>query len=165
MLPRVLALSKADLVDADTRDGGARGSGRRALGADMPVIVTSSATRARARRARRPSWSGCVPAAEAPEAAIEVARAAEELAEHRVFRPAADARVPGRARSATGSTGSAARGIERLVARYDLDNADALAYLERRLRGIGVIRALQEEGFEPGDEVEIAGIAFDLDPE
>ena len=56
-------------------------------------------------------------------------------------------------------------GIERLVARYDLDNADALAYLERRLRGIGVIRALQEEGFEPGDEVEIAGVAFDLDPD
>ena len=57
------------------------------------------------------------------------------------------------------------RGVERLVARYDLDNADALAYLERRLRGIGVIRALQDEGFEPGDEVEIAGIVFDLDPE
>ena len=56
-------------------------------------------------------------------------------------------------------------GIERLVARYDLDNDDALAYLERRLRGIGVIRALQDEGFEPGDEVEIAGIAFDLDPD
>jgi GTP-binding protein len=33
------------------------------------------------------------------------------------------------------------------------------------LRGIGVIRALEAEGFEPGDEVEIAGIAFDLDPE
>jgi len=28
-----------------------------------------------------------------------------------------------------------------------------------------VIRALEAEGFEPGDEVEIAGIAFDLDPE
>jgi GTP-binding protein len=27
-----------------------------------------------------------------------------------------------------------------------------------------VIRALEAEGFEPGDEVEIAGIAFDLDP-
>ena len=40
-----------------------------------------------------------------------------------------------------------------------------MAYLERRLRGIGVIRALEAEGFEPGDEVEIAGIAFDLDPE
>jgi GTP-binding protein len=56
-------------------------------------------------------------------------------------------------------------GIDRLVARYDLDNEDALAYLERRLRGIGVIDALRDKGFEPGDEVEIAGIAFDLDPE
>jgi GTP-binding protein len=57
------------------------------------------------------------------------------------------------------------RGIERLVARYDLDNEEALAHLERRLRGIGVIDALQGHGFEPGDEVVIAGVAFDLDPE
>jgi GTPase len=28
-----------------------------------------------------------------------------------------------------------------------------------------VIRALEEEGFEPGDEVEIAGVAFELDPD
>ena len=56
------------------------------------------------------------------------------------------------------------RGIERLVARYDLDNEDALAYLERRLRGIGVIRALEDQGFEAGDEVEIGGVPFDLDP-
>ena len=51
------------------------------------------------------------------------------------------------------------------MARYDLDNEDALAYLERRLRGIGVIDALEAEGFEPGDDVEIAGVAFDsIDP-
>jgi GTP-binding protein len=104
-----------------------------------------------------------VPAAEAPsDEPIQVSD--DELAEHRVFRPAAPrayqvAKIGDRVYRVTG------RGIERLVARYDLDNADALAYLERRLRGIGVIRALEEEGFEPGDEVEIAGIAFDLDPE
>jgi hypothetical protein len=28
-----------------------------------------------------------------------------------------------------------------------------------------VLDALAAEGFEPGDEVQIAGIAFDLDPE
>ena len=50
------------------------------------------------------------------------------------------------------------------MARYDLGNEDALAHLERRLRGIGVIRALEAEGFEPGDDVEIAGVAFELDP-
>jgi GTP-binding protein len=55
-------------------------------------------------------------------------------------------------------------GIARLLARHDLDNDEALAWVEERLRRIGVIRALEEHGFEPGDEVEIAGIAFELDP-
>ncbi|MGN6870942.1 MAG: GTPase ObgE [Solirubrobacteraceae bacterium] len=160
VLPRVLALSKADLVDEATREAARREWEDRL---EVPVVVTSSATRIgldelTAELTRR------VPAAEAPDEPIEVVLPDEELAEHRVFRPAAPraykvAKVGDRVYRVTG------QGIERLVARYDLDNADALAYLERRLRGIGVIRALQDEGFEPGDEVEIAGIAFDLDPE
>ncbi len=162
VLPRVLALSKGDLVDSAAREA-ARQDWVARLG-DVPVIVTSSATRLgldelAAELVRR------VPASsEASEEVIEVAAAPEELAEHRVFRPAAR-RAYTVARVGDGAYRVSGQGIERLVARYDLDNADALAYLERRLRGIGVIRALQEEGFEPGDEVEIAGIAFDLDPE
>ena len=31
-----------------------------------------------------------------------------------------------------------------------------MAYLEGRLRRIGVLRALEAEGFQPGDEIEIA---------
>jgi GTPase len=163
VLPRVLALSKADLVDEAAREA-ARNAWVTRVGADTPVIVTSSATglgldELAVELVRR------VPA-DTPEPATPHAGdvQVEELAEHRVFRPAAQrsyqvAKVGDRVYRVTG------RGIERLVARYDLDNADALAYLERRLRGIGVIRALEEEGFEPGDEVEIAGIAFDLDPE
>ncbi|MGH2870884.1 MAG: Obg family GTPase CgtA [Solirubrobacteraceae bacterium] len=54
--------------------------------------------------------------------------------------------------------------VERLVARYDLDNEEALAHLERRLRGLGVLRALEAAGFRAGDEAQIAGVAFDLDP-
>ncbi len=50
------------------------------------------------------------------------------------------------------------------MARYDLENEDALAHLERRLRGSAVIQALEQHGFEPGDDVEIAGVAFELDP-
>jgi GTP-binding protein len=158
VLPRVLALSKADLVDEAARDRARREWEERL---EVPVIVTSSATRLgldelAAELVRR------VPAMDVPEQPIEPA--GEELAEHRVFRPAAQrayevAKVGDRVYRVSG------HGIERLVARYDLDNADALAYLERRLRGIGVIRALQAEGFEPGDEVQIAGVAFDLDPE
>jgi GTP-binding protein len=80
-----------------------------------------------------------------------------------VFRPAANRayRVERTGEHAYRVTGA---GIERLVARYDLDNEDAMAYLERRLRGIGVIAALEAQGFEPGDDVEIAGVAFELDP-
>jgi GTP-binding protein len=156
VLPRVLALSKADLVDEEARE---TARAQWAARVDAPVIVTSSVTglglhELAAELVRR------IPA-EAPEPAIEIGT--EELAEHRVFRPAGQrsyrvAKIGDRAYRVTGP------GIERLVARYDLDNVDALAYLERRLRGIGVIRALQDEGFEPGDDVEIAGIEFDLDP-
>jgi GTP-binding protein len=57
------------------------------------------------------------------------------------------------------------RGIDRLVARFDIDNEEALAHLEGTLRRIGVVRALEEKGFEPGDDVELGGIAFEFDPD
>jgi GTP-binding protein len=86
-----------------------------------------------------------------------------ELAEHRVFRPAAGRsyRVDRTGAHSFSVTGA---GIERLMARYDLANEEALAHLERRLRSIGVLRSLEAEGFEAGDEVQIAGIDFELDP-
>ena len=54
--------------------------------------------------------------------------------------------------------------VERLMARHDLDNEDALAHVERRLHRMGVVRALEGAGFEPGDDVEIGGVVFELDP-
>ena len=44
------------------------------------------------------------------------------------------------------------------------ENEEALRYVEERLRVLGVIRALEAQGFEPGDDVEIAGVVFELDP-
>ena len=44
----------------------------------------------------------------------------------------------------------------------DLENEDALAHVEQRLHRMGVVRALEAEGFAPGDDVEIAGIVFEL---
>ncbi len=167
VLPRVLALSKADLVDEAAREV-ARADWAARLGPDTPVVVTSSAT-----GLGLPELAGeltrLVPA-ETAEPATDGAGAPSpsdgdaELAEHRVFRPAAD-RAYQVVKVTDGAYRVTGRGIERLVARYDLENDDALAYLERRLRGIGVIRALEAEGFAAGDEVEIAGIAFDLDPD
>jgi GTP-binding protein len=158
-LPRVLALSKADLVPADV-GAAAQAEWQGRLGGDVPTILTSSAT-GLGLGELADTLLQRVPVEEEPR---ETAPAAEDLAEHRVFRPAADRswRVE---RVGDGTFRVAGRGIERLVARYDLENEDALAYLERRLRGIGVIEALRGQGFEPGDEVEIGGIAFDLDPD
>jgi len=164
VLPRVLALSKADLVDEASREA-ARVAWVQRLGPDTPVVVTSSATGLGLGQLAG-ELARLVPEeiAEATDDGGADIEPTGELAEHRVFRPAAD-RAYRVVKVGAGSYQVTGKGIERLVARYDLDNDDALAYLERRLRGIGVIRALEAEGFEPGDEVEIAGIAFDLDPE
>ena len=135
------------------------------------MIVTSSVSRTGLRELSNELLRR-VPEAPAVDPAItavgEVARAeladGGELAEHRVFRPAAPraytvTRVGERSFAVDGA------GIERLLARYDLDNEEALAHLERRLRGIGVLSALEAEGFSAGDDVRIAGIEFDLDPD
>ena len=54
--------------------------------------------------------------------------------------------------------------IDRLIARHDVENPEALALIERRLRRLGVIDRLRERGFEPGDDVELGGMVFELDP-
>jgi GTP-binding protein len=160
-LPRVLALSKADLVAAASADD-ARSRWQQRLGPEVPVILTSSATRQGLEELsielmRRVELEPPAPDANAVQPGLE------EFAEHRVFRPATDRgyRVHKLGERSFRVSG---KGVERLLERYDLDNEDALAHLERRLRGIGVIAALEAEGFEAGDDVEIAGVAFELDP-
>jgi GTP-binding protein len=159
-LPRVLALSKADLVDAETAAATAD-RWRERLGPEVPVILTSSVTH-QGLDALALELLHRVPE-RAPAVETDQAPPVTELAEHRVFRPAAErgyrVRRTGERRYAVSG-----RGVERLVARYDLDNEDAMAHLERRLRGLGVIAALEAQGFEPGDDVEIAGVMFELDP-
>jgi GTPase len=169
-LPRVLALSKVDLV-APGRAGEAVAQWSERLGPDTPVIATSSATRlgldelasellrrvpAREQQPASPSGPG------GPGAGGE--RGEPELAEHMVFRPSGPAGFKVE-RTAPGSFDVNGRGVERLLARHDLDNADALAYVEERLRRIGVLRALQAQGFQAGDELRIAGVQFELDPD
>jgi GTP-binding protein len=159
-LPRILALSKGDLVNADAA-AAARREWESRLGSDVPVLVTSAVTHAglealSAELVRR------VPAT--PERTDPALADGDALAAHRVFRPAAPRRYE-ITRTGEGAFAVTGAAIERLVARYDLDNEEALAHLERRLKGIGVIRALEAEGFQTGDEVQIAGIPFELDPE
>jgi GTP-binding protein len=148
-LPRILALSKADLVPEEEAAARAAEWSERV---DGPVVVTSAAT-----------GRGIDELAAAIFAAVpedEEAKAAGET--HRVYRPADESfrveRVRDRVFRVLGGP------VERLVGRHDLENEEALRYLEDRLRSMGVIRALEAAGFEPGDEVEIGGVAFELDP-
>ena len=155
-LPRILALSKADLVTPEAA-AEAAAVWRERLGEDVPVILTSSATGEGLDELRLGllRYVPVAPPVELPDV--------EGLAEHKVFRPAADRGFTVE-QLEDGSYRVVGRGVDRLVMRYDHDNEEAMAYLERRLKSIGVIRALEEAGFEPGDDVEIGGIEFELDP-
>ena len=84
-------------------------------------------------------------------------------AEHRVYRPGEDEGFDV-AQEGDGRFRVSGRGIELLIARHDLENPEALDYLEGRLREIGVIAELQRAGFEPGDEVVVGELEFELDP-
>ena len=173
-LPRILVLSKADLVSPDEADHAAA-AWRERLAAPGPareawepadegtlVLVTSSATGQGVDELAR-ELVRRVPVAAAAEEAPVGPGSEEALPEHRTFRPGADRgfRVEQIDDTAWAVLGE---GVERLVARYDLDNEEALAHLEGRLRRIGVVRALEAAGFTPGDDVEIGGVLFELDP-
>ena len=153
-LPRVLALSKADLVEPAHAERVAAAWRERI---DAPVLVTSSVTRQGLAELAR-ELDHRVPLELAPAAAADPA----ELAEHRTFRPA-PARGFRVERTEDGIYRVSGEGIERLLARHDLANDEALAHIESRLRRLGVIRALVEHGYTAGDDVEIAGVAFELD--
>ena len=102
-----------------------------------------------------------VPTEEPPEAPPTAEPEFE--AEHITYRPAGDQGFDVE-RLGEGVFEISGRGIEMLVGRHDTGNVEALAYLEQRLREIGVIAALRRAGFEPGDEVRIGAEAFELDP-
>ncbi|HEX6459742.1 MAG TPA: GTPase ObgE [Thermoleophilaceae bacterium] len=154
-LPRILCLSKADLVPPE-QAAAAKAEWEERLG--VQVVVTSSATRLGLDELVEAIFLR-VPG-EQPPGATEPQEAA---AEHRVYRPGADDafRVQ---RLGDGAYRVSGGRVERLIARHDMDNEDAQRYVEDRLRAMGVIRALESAGFEPGDDVEIAGMVFELDP-
>ena len=154
-LPRILCLSKADLVPPEQANEAAR-EWRERLGEDvLEVLVTSAATGQGVEQLNSALMRHVPEDSPAPP---EVA-----LAEHRLYRPGAD---EGYTVERTGEREFRVSGprVERLIARHDIDNDEALAHIEGRLRAIGVIRALEAAGFEAGDDVEIAGTLFELDP-
>jgi GTPase len=155
-LPRILCLSKGDLVPED-RVEEAVAEWRERLGGDvLEVVATSAAT-----GAGLPELGAAI-FRHVPRDEQRTGEQAQ-VAAHRVYRPGAgdSFRVE---RSGPRAFRVVGDGVERLVGRHDTGNEEALRYLEERLRAMGVIKALESAGFEPGDDVEIAGIVFELDP-
>ena len=157
-LPRMLALSKADLVAPEDAEAAAT-RWRERLGEEVPVLITSSATRQGLDALTRELLRR-VPAT---EPVGQAAAGEDEVAEYKVFRPAA-----GRAfdveRTGEGEYRVTGEAVDRLIARHDMENDEALALVEHRLWRMGVIAALEAHGFTPGDDVELGGIVFELDP-
>ena len=96
----------------------------------------------------------------------EVERAREELGAPEsfvVYRPAVEDRV------IVEREGSAFRilsdRVERMVAQTPLGNPRAVRRLQRKLRAVGVERALRREGATEGDEVRIGNTAFEWIPD
>ena len=154
-LPRILALSKADLVPPDVASSVA-GEWEERLG--VPVVFTSAAT-GRGLDELRLELLRRVPLAEP----VADGAGEDDVAEFQLFRPAA-----GRAfeveRVGDGEFRVTGEAVDRLIARHDLSSEEALAHVEHRLRRMGVISALESHGFEPGDDVELGGVVFELDP-
>jgi GTP-binding protein len=100
-------------------------------------------------------------------------RLADEVRRARVEEPVPEAFVVHRPagegfrieRDDDGSYRVVGRQAERAVAFSDLTNLDALDEAHRRLRKLGVDRALARAGVQEGDTVHIGGLSFDYETE
>jgi GTP-binding protein len=163
-LSELVVLSKSDLLpEAEVAASVAAWSD--ALGGGQPVVAVSSATGSGIDDLRRAVFEaiGDVDVSREREGQRAEDGPPDFEAEHIVYRPAGEQGFDVE-RVGDGAFEVRGRGIELLLRRHDLENPEALAYLEQRLKEIGVIAALRSAGFEPGDEVRIGERAFELDP-
>ncbi len=169
--PFIVVLSKIDLLDSETvtatverwealldRDEHVRREQGRPL-----VLATSSATGAGLERLAHAIFAHAAGPPEPPASALPT-ETDEEVAEYAVYRPAERS---GYSVERCGEHAFVVSGpsVERLVERHDLENWEALAYIEERLKAMGVIGALEAHGFEPGEEIRVGDVAFVLYPE
>lgn len=160
-LPELLVLSKSDLwTEADITDQTAEWD--RTLGDSvLGVIPVSAATGAGLGRLTE-SIVRFVP--EETNAPVTLGSGGLEVdfeAEHLTYRPQGDGGYSIE-RESDGAFRIHGHGIEVLFERFDLDNEEALAYLERRLKEIGVLAELKRAGWESGNEIRVGELEFEL---
>jgi GTPase len=161
--PFFVVLNKVDLLPPEEVDAAAEAwrerlrEEPRAQVDGEPVVVAASTVTG----AGLPVVRGTI-FAMVPEAAEPLAPEEEAVAEHAVYRPTGGGFDV--ERTSDHSFRIVGASVERLVERHDLENPDALAYIEERLNAMGVVKQLESRGFEPGDEVEIGEVAFAMYP-
>ena len=155
-LPEIIALSKIDLV-ADEEAERLVSEWRERHRSDAVAVLGISAATGTELEQLASGVFAALPEEAAP------ARREEFETEHRLYRPGEDEGFDV-VEEGDGRFRVTGRGIELLIARHDLENPEALDYLEGRLREIGVIAELQRLGFEAGDEVVVGDLEFELDP-
>ena len=147
--PQQVALNKSDLLDA---------SARNALRARFPDAHLVAAATLGGTDALLESASALVARARAEELMAALAQPGE-AGEHRVYRHRSRRPAPAVSREGDAYRVTA-EGIERLVAMTDMENDEAVARLQQKLRTSGVDSALAAAGCAEGDTVRIGEIEF-----
>jgi GTP-binding protein len=148
----MVVANKVDLPEGRARLPEAEAAARRrglpcfgvsaVTGEGMPAFLYALGAEVAQARAARPAATAAPPAAIAADPEVPIA----------VTREGSGFRVHGDR-------------PERWVAMTDLDNPQAVAYLQRRLRRAGVDDLLAEAGASPGDEVLVGEAAFEFTPD
>jgi GTPase len=162
-LPELVVLSKRDLLPPEQVEGAVREWQARSGDETLSVLAVSSATGEGVGELRQRILAELPEIVPAPASPTTEKLDDEFEAEHRVYRPVGEGGYWVE-REEDGGFRVLGRGVEVLFERHDTKNEEALAYLEQRLREIGVIAALSRAGFEPGDDVRIGDHEFELFP-
>ena len=160
-LPELLVLSKSDLwTEADMADYVAEW--KEALGAQvLGVLPVSSATGAGLERLTEEILRFVPERVTVPVAAAGGPIEVDFEAEHLTYTPKGEGGYSVEAEE-DGAFRIHGRGVEVLFERFDLENDEALGYLETRLTEMGVMAELKRAGFESGDEIRVGDSEFEL---
>ncbi len=171
LLPELIVLSKRDLLTAEQVEE-AVGEWRRRLGDRVLGVLAVSAATGDGLEELRGRILAELPEGVAGASHDGAQRTASDErgggrgdfeAEYRVYRPVGEGGYSIE-REEGGAFRISGRGVELLFERHDLSNEEALAYLESRLHEIGVVAALRNAGFEPGDGVRVGEHEFEFHP-
>jgi len=158
-LPELIVLSKRDLLPPEQVEE-AVGEWTDRLGDRVIGVLPVSSATGEGLDALRQRILTQLPDL-APIAAAPAELGDQFEAEHRVYRPAGEGGYWVE-REEDGGFRVMGRGVELLFERHDVGNEEALAYLEQRLKEMGVIAALDRAGFESGDDVRVGEHEFEL---